>query len=127
MKLSEKNKQEIIENLNNNVSIKDICDKYFVSKATIYRLKKEILNNEVSNNEVSNNEISNNDITNNDESENDNETSTISKFNINEFKNELNNSNLTINEIENINDKSMISQKSFKSVISNNNKSISFR
>jgi hypothetical protein len=110
MKISQELRENIINDLKNNVSLSDIMNKYNVSKATIYRMRKIIESeNEDTNNNISNNNISqinvstndNNDIksqneTNEDE-ENEEETkSNISEFNINEFKKELNNENKSI-------------------------------
>lgn len=130
-------KQNIIEDINNNVSKNEIIDKYKISKATYFRIQKQIKeNNEVSeniSNNISNNNISQiNDSVNNDtnnETENDNETEDQkSEFNIETFKKELNNnSNNNIQKNDILSEKSFISQKSYKSnktFVSN--KSISF-
>ena len=60
MKIPLETKNKIIDDLKNNVSVIDIINKYKVSKATVFRIKKE--NKTVNNNiETSNNETEYND------------------------------------------------------------------
>ena len=63
MKITLETKNKIIEDLKNNLSVKDIMNNYNISRASIFRIKKEIIKNEQeSNNEKSNIEKSNNEI-----------------------------------------------------------------
>lgn len=134
------NKEEVINDIKNNLNLQEIMKKHNISRATIYRLRKVIEseseenNNNISNNNISNNASVNNDKINRNESEsnedeeNEQETesniskSTVSRFDINQFKEELNNEKSIINiqPIENNNndkllDQSYISEKSYKS------------
>ena len=55
-------KHKIIEDLKNNVNIKEIINTYNISKSTLFRIKKEIENEKVNETEPEINEIeSNND------------------------------------------------------------------
>ena len=112
-KLSQDILNKIIENLKNNINIKDIMKEFNLSRATIYRIKKEKLNNNetlinetiVKTEDETNNETedqTNNETEDNNETENDtnnvSEENNISEenknndFNIDQFKRELNNS-----------------------------------
>jgi hypothetical protein len=128
MKLSQEIKNQILEDLKNNVLIKDIVSKYNVSRASIFRIKKDLINesikiekkNNILNEEIltnnesiekSNNELNETVSTTTDESNSVlNNTNNINNFDINEFKRELNNEKIEIKqEIESKNDISVIS------------------
>ncbi len=85
VKLSIEIKNQIIEDLKNKVSYKDIITNRNVSKATIYRINKELKNN-TNNNDNDNKSV----IT-------DTDTIVSNGFDINKLKEELNNDNNTIN------------------------------
>jgi len=83
VKLNQDIKNKIFEDFKNDLSVKDIMTNYNISRATIFRLKKEFhkIQSETSNNETinndneteDNNEISNNQISNNETEEENNE------------------------------------------------------
>jgi len=59
MKIPLETKNKISDDIKNNVNIKEIMNTYNISRATIFRIKKDIINEKV--NETVNNESSNND------------------------------------------------------------------
>jgi Mor family transcriptional regulator len=63
------NKEDLINDIKINLSLKELMKKYNVSRATIYRMKKiiETESEETNNNNISNNNISNNNVSVNDD------------------------------------------------------------
>ena len=132
-KLSLETRNKITIDLQNNINYKDIMNTYNVSRATVFRIKKENITEkitETTNNETEDddNETEDKEITINEtedkQTEEDNnsedEKSTVNQFNIEQFKKELNN---TLNSLDNEEDNQ--TAKNNISVASNNQSVIS--
>ena len=118
-------KNKISEDLKNNVSLKDIMKTYNVSRATIFRIKKDNIIEKIT--ETTNNETDNdNETETKDTTINDNETNeeediveeTVIDFDIEKFKKELNES---IKSLDNESEK----ESNNVSLVSNNNSIVS--
>ena len=123
MAINNETKNKIINDINNNIPLKQIIEIYKISKPTYFRIKKQI---NKTNNETLNNETENN-IENDTETEINNtkllsESENNFDYDIDEFKKELNESNNeskneSNNESKNISIISKLSKKSNKSIV----------
>ena len=141
MRINQELRDNIIIDIKNEVNYKYICDKYKISKNSVYKIKKE-LEKENTEEEQENTEKENEEELNEEEKENtekENEDYSVDKeiFDIEEFKNELNNDEYNENENEIENNDEIIEDKIIeneviqpvvilnKNIISNDNSFIS--